>query len=452
MQLFDEEIEKHILGSIIISPKSIAEVLEILSPEDFYVEMNAGVYRSMVEAFNDGKSIDIISLKSYMKKNRIDPGKTYLTELMDYASGISRIDEKAHMVIRYSMLRKLRETINSVDRKLNDLYADPIELVSKIQTDLLNITGRLQKRPTQHISQAVKDYLKKMDTPQGSLIGAPSGFIDLDKKTSGFQPGNFIVIAARPGQGKTALATSMIRDSAIIHKVPIAHYSLEMSSDENMLRMTANLTGLSTTDINRRKLDEKDWAILHEKMDTLSKAPIYVNDSPQLTPLTLKSDLYKLKTQHDIQIAIVDYIQLMTGDGKYHNREAEVSDISRNLKLIAKDLGISIIALAQLNREVEKRTDKRPKLSDLRDTGALEQDADIVMLLSRPETWMDKSEIDGATQRIGNREVSMRGLGILSIAKHRNGPIGDILLKFKEKQTSFISYTEVETDQGDLPF
>lgn len=454
-------MEEVILGAMMIDKKGVNEVIDILHPEAFYREAHKLVYEAILQLFNQADPIDLMSVSSQLEKTgRLDAvgGNFYLVQLTKKVSSSAHIEYYARIVIQKFLLRTLISVSSEVIEKSYDETTDVLELLDTTETKLYEVTQGNLKRNSETasnlVSQAVK-RIQEMSKKEG-VSGVPSGFSRLDSLTSGWQSGDLIVIAARPGMGKTALSLSMARNMAIKSGAPVAVFSLEMSSVQLITRLISSETGLSSEKLRTGKLEKDEWRQLESKIKNLESAPLYIDDTPSLSIFELRAKARRLASQQNIKLIMIDYLQLMTVGStmKPGNREQEISTISRNLKALAKELDIPIIALSQLSRAVETRTtnSKRPQLSDLRESGAIEQDADIVAFIYRPEYY-------GIEIWDDDEQMPTKNQAEIIVAKHRNGGLDKIKLSFAPALGKFEDLYEVlpskmnlsENNAGDPP-
>jgi len=439
------ELEEAVLGAIMLEKDSIITVLDILSPEYFYVDTHKKIYSAMVELSKDLQPIDILTVTEKLKKNNeLEEvgGPFFISQLTGRIASAAHIDFHARIITQKFIQRELIRISSEIQEKAFDTSIDVDDLLDFSEKELFNIAyGNIKKETAKIdilITEAIK-HIEEVSKREDGLSGVPSGFTKLDRITSGWQKSDLVIIAARPSMGKTAFVLTMARNIAVNHNRPVAFFSLEMASVQLVNRMIVSETELSSDKIRNGNLQKFEWEQLEYKIKNLVEAPIYIDDTPAISVFELRAKCRRLKIQYDIELVVIDYLQLMTGSGEGQgSREQEVSAISRSLKAIAKELNIPIIALSQLNRSVEMRSgDKRPQLSDLRESGAIEQDADLVIFIHRPERY-------GLTEdEFGNSTI---GLAEIIISKHRNGPVGDLPLRFKAELAQF---SEVDEGYGD---
>ena len=421
------ELEEAVLGAMMIDKKGLDEVIDILKPDIFYKQAHRIIFEAIHELFTNTQPIDILTVSNQLRTmGNLDEagGDYYLVQLSQKVASSAHIVYHARIIIQKHIQRELIRVSGEIIHDAFDETIDVLDLIDGAESKLFDITNGNFNKGAETAESLVKQALNKIEEmgKQEGLSGVPSGFRDVDKVTNGWHPADLVIIAARPGMGKTAFVLSMTKNMAIKHNLPVALFSLEMSNVQLITRLIASETGITSEKLKKGNLADHEWQQLNTKVKTLENAKIFIDDTPSLSIFDLRAKARRLKSQHDIQIIVIDYLQLMTAGGKGGNREQEISMISRNLKAIAKELDIPVIALSQLSRAVESRGgDKRPMLSDLRESGAIEQDADIVSFIYRPEyygvtEWEDGSSTDGQ--------------GELIIAKHRNGSLEDVRLKF----------------------
>jgi replicative DNA helicase len=441
------DLEEAVLGAIMLEKDAVLSVLDILKPESFYKDTHQKIYKAIVDLSMAEKAIDILTVTEELKKHNVLEevgGPLYITQLTSKVASAAHLEFHARIIQQKYIQRELIRVTSDIQRKAFDETMDVDDLLDQAEADLFDIAEGNIKKETAKINVLVKEAINQIEEAakrEDHLSGVPSGFTKLDRLTSGWQRADLIIIAARPSMGKTALALSMARNIAVEHKRPIAFFSLEMSSVQLVNRLIVSETELPSDRIRNGRLEEYEWKQLDYKIKSLVEAPIFIDDTPAISIFELRAKCRRLKVQHQVEAIFVDYLQLMTGTGGIKgSREQEVSNISRSLKSIAKELDIPVIALSQLNRSVELRSgNKRPQLSDLRESGAIEQDADLVIFIHRPEKY-DIYEDEQGNSLIGIAEVIL--------AKHRNGPIGDIQLKFKDESAKFMELDALAPIEG----
>ena len=435
------DVEEVVIGAIMIDKNAMAEVGDILSPQVFYKQAHKEIFRALEVLFQNAEPIDIMTVKNQLqqkKKLKLCGGMHYLAELTNKVVSSANIEYHARIIVQKHIQRELISTCSGIIQESYDESTDAIELLDDVESKIFAISeGNIKKKylsARKLIQNAIKEIERIGNLPAG-LSGIPSGFSEIDEVTSGWQNSELIIIAARPGMGKTALVLSMARNIAVDFKMPLAIFSLEMSSIQLITRLITAETGLNQQKLRSGKLEPHEWTQLHHEIKEIEQADIYIDDTPALSVFDLRAKCRRLQSEHGIKMIIIDYLQLMTTKDHKGNREQEISHISRSLKSIAKELGVPVIALSQLSRAVENRPSKRPVLSDLRESGAIEQDADIVSFIYRPE-YYQISEWDYPP--IGPTE----GEAEFIIAKHRNGPTDQIRLRFEKELIKFSNLTD----------
>ncbi len=425
------DLEEVVLGAMMIDKKGVDEVIDILSADVFYKQQHQHIFEAIHLLFENSEPVDLLTVASQLKKNatlEAAGGEFYLVQLTQKVSSSAHIEFHARIILQKYIQRSLIKISNEIIEESYDETTDVFDLLDTAESKLYEITQGNIKRSSETAQQLVIQAKKKIQeiANREGLSGIPSGFDKVDKLTSGWQPSDLIIIAARPGMGKTALTLSMARNVAVEHNIPVAFFSLEMSSVQLITRLISSETGLSSEKLRTGNLEKHEWEQLNVKVNGLEKAPLFIDDTPSLSIFDLRAKARRLSSQHGIKLIMIDYLQLMTAGGsqKGGNREQEISTISRNLKALAKELNVPVIALSQLSRAVETRGgSKRPLLSDLRESGAIEQDADIVSFIYRPEYYKIEEWDD-------EERSPTEGQGEFIVAKHRNGGLDEIRLKF----------------------
>jgi len=442
------DLEEVILGAMMIDKKGVDAVIDILHPYAFYKEAHQFVFEAIVKLFENTEPIDLLTVSSKLKsEGRLDKvgGDYYLVQLTQKVSSSAHIEYHARIILQKYIQRSLIKISTEIIEDSYDETQDVFDLLDTAESKLYDVTQGNIKKYTETAQSLVIQAKKKIEeiSNKDGLSGVPSGFSDVDKLTSGWQPSDLVIIAARPGMGKTALTLSMARNMAVAKNIPVAFFSLEMSSIQLITRLISSETGLSSEKLRTGNLEKFEWEQLNVKVSSLENAPLYIDDTPSLSIFDLRAKARRLSSQYGIKLIVIDYLQLMTagGSNKNGNREQEISTISRNLKALAKELNVPVIALSQLSREVETRGgSKRPILSDLRESGAIEQDADIVSFIYRPEYYkIDEWDDEERTPSTGQAEFI--------VAKHRNGGLSNIRLKFISNLGKFENI-----DNFDSPF
>lgn len=437
------DVEQSVLGAMLIEREAIPRAIEILSADAFYTSKHQKIYTAMLSLFERGNPVDLITLSDELKRRgELDDvgGAYYLTELTTQVASAANVEYHARIIAEKSLLRKLIETMTGLVGQAYDPSADAFELLDEAEGDIFRISETNLRKAASSMNEVLKDTLAHLESihgREGGITGVPSGFTRLDEMTGGWQKSDLIIIAARPSMGKTAFSLAAARNAALHpeHATGVAIFSLEMSSQQLAQRLLTSEARVNAQSARTGRLSEDDWPRLARAAGRLSAAPIFIDDTPGLGILELRAKCRRLKAEHDIGLVIVDYLQLMHGTvgGRNANREQEIAQISRSLKSLAKELNVPVIALSQLSRAVETRGgDKRPQLSDLRESGSIEQDADVVAFIYRAERY-------GIT--VDENGNSTEGLGEIIIGKQRNGPIGDVTLAFVHQFARFENLT-----------
>lgn len=431
------DLEEAVLGALMLEKGALNAVVEFLKPEHFYSEAHQEIYRAIIELFKGSEPVDMRTVVNQLRKNaklELVGGAYYIAELTSKVSSAANIEYHARVVIELAIKRELIRIASQIHHDAYEDTTDVFELLDKTEQSIFEISdSNLRKNydNMKNLMYRAITELQKLKEHKDGLTGVPSGFTALDRMTSGWQSSDLVIIAARPGMGKTAFVVSAMRNAAVDFKRPVAIFSLEMASVQLVNRMISAEAELEGEKIRKGQLAEFEWQQLVHKTNRLSSAPIFIDDTPALSILELRAKSRRLKAEHGIQLIIVDYLQLMRGDTG-GNREQEIASISRALKGIAKELNVPVLALSQLSRGVETRGgDKRPQLSDLRESGSIEQDADMVIFLYRPEYYKITVDEEG---------MPTQGMGEVIIAKHRNGQTGSVKLKFIGKYTKFADF------------
>ena len=432
------DAEQAVLGTVLLQDKSVLKIAEILTPEDFYRDAHKTIYRAMLDLFEKREPHDLITVNNLLsdrKKLEEVGGAAYLASLTDIIPFTGTLVHHAGIIRKKSILRQLIQTTSEIAARCYDAQDDIDALVEDAEKTIFEIAQSKKKQGFQPMSDIVPkafDRITKLFDRQEHITGVATGYDELDRMTAGMQPSDLIIIAGRPSMGKTALAMNMVQHAAIIEKIPVAVFSLEMSMEQLALRMLCSIGRIDSQRIRTGRLLEKDWPDLTRATGILAEAPIHIDDTAGITVLEMRAKARRLKSEHDLGMVVVDYLQLMQGRSQNENRTQEISDISRSLKAMAKELDVPVIALSQLNRGLESRTDKRPQLSDLRESGAIEQDADVIAFIYRDEVY-NKAE-----------DNPNRGLAEVIIGKQRNGPTGTVKLTFLGHYTTFENYTPIQ--------
>ncbi len=435
------DLEQAVLGAMMIDKKGVDDVIDILHPDAFYKQAHQFIYEAIFKLFNESEPVDLLTVTSQLRKDgKLDSvgGDFYLVGLTQKVASSAHIEFHARIIIQKYIQRRLISISSEIIDEAYDETSDVFDLLDSAETKLFEVTQGNLKKSSEAAEGLVNQALKKIEeiSNKEGMSGVASGFTKLDNLTSGWQPSDLVIIAARPGMGKTAFVMSMAKNMAIDFDIPVAIFSLEMSSVQLITRMISSETGIPSSKLRKGDLQPHEWEQLNVKVKNLSKAPIFIDDTPSLSIFDLRAKARRLVSQHGVRIVIIDYLQLMTAASAGGNREQEISTISRNLKALAKELAIPVIALSQLSRAVETRGgSKRPLLSDLRESGAIEQDADIVSFIFRPEYY-------GQTEWDDDERTPCEGQGEFIVAKHRNGGLENIRLKFTGHLAQFSDLEE----------
>ena len=434
------DLEQAILGAMMLDKNAINDTLDVLTPNSFYETKHFYIFKAIRELFASSSPIDLLTVTQHLRKEgelELAGGATYIAQLTTRIASSAHAEYHARIISQKFIQREIIRMCSEVLRDAYEETTDVFDLLNKAESDLFQIAENNMKKNVDMMKDVVRDAIKEIEIASKNsdgISGVPTGFRDLDKLTSGWQRSDMIVIAARPAMGKTAFVLSMARNTAVDHNMGVAIFSLEMSSVQLVKRLISSESRISAEKLRKGDLAEHEFQQLHSRITKLATAPIFIDDTPGISVFDLRAKCRRLKSQHDIQMVIIDYLQLMTaGGGKGSgNREQEISTISRSIKEIAKELNIPVIALSQLSRSVETRGgDKRPILSDLRESGAIEQDADIVSFLYRPEYYGLTQSEDGE---------SNLGVGEVIVAKHRNGATDSVRLRFVGEYARFENF------------
>ena len=432
------EAEQAVLGGMLIEKEAISKVAEFLKADDFYRESHRLIFEVMLELFNKNEAVDLVTVTESLRKNdKLDAvgGIAYITSLANSVPTAANINYHGKIVEEKALLRGL---INSATHIASMGYEDTeavVDIIDKAEKMILEVSERKMSGDFVPIKSIIFDAFGKIEqlyASKGGITGLATGFKDLDKITSGLQPSDLILVAARPSMGKTAFTLNIASHIAIREKKAVAFFSLEMSKEQLVQRMLCSEATIDSQRLRIGELEERDWTKLISAADRLSSAPIYIDDTPGITVMEMRSKARRLKIEHDLQLIIIDYLQLMQGSSNKggDNRQQEISEISRSLKALARELNVPVIALSQLSRSVESRQIKKPMLSDLRESGSLEQDADIVSFLYREDYY--------------NPETENKNITDVIIAKHRNGLVDTVQLFFHKQFTKFCDLSRVQ--------
>lgn len=431
------DLEEAVLGAIMLEKDALASIIDIIRPEAFYKEAHQIIFSAITRLFAKTEPIDILTVTNELKftgELEVAGGPFYIAQLTNRVASAANTEFHTRIILQKFIQRELIRISSDIIRDAYEDTTDVFNLLDKAENELFSVGENNLRRNFTDMQSLIRNAVKQIEAAKNSannFTGVGSGFTELDRVTSGWQPSDLIVIAARPGMGKTAFVLTVARNAAIDFSKPVAIFSLEMSSVQLVTRLISAEAQLPGDKLRKGDLQSYEWQQLNSKINNLIDAPIYIDDTPSLSIFELRAKARRLKAQHNIQMIIIDYIQLMSGgiERGQGNREQEISTISRSLKSLAKELNVPVIALSQLNRSVESRPSKKPMLSDLRESGAIEQDADMVIFIYRPEYYK---------QDVGAEGENLQGLAEISIAKHRNGALEDVKLKFISKYAKFV--------------
>jgi replicative DNA helicase len=426
------EAEASVLGSLMLDRNAIVRIADFLRPDDFYLDQHGQVYRAAINLYDRSDPIDLLTMASELEKMRVLDrigGQEFLAELEGGVPTAANVEYYGHLVEEAATKRKLIAAGSRITGFGFDESVPAVQALDQAEGVIFGIAeGRITQDfvPLKDVLKETWDQIERIHKDQSLLSGVPSGFTDLDAKTGGFQKSDLIIIAARPGIGKTSLTLNIAQHAAIHHKIPVAIFSLEMSEQQLVTRLLCSEAAVDSYRLRSGLLKDSEWPRIAQAMGALSEAQIFIDDSPSISAIELRTKARRLKSANNLGLIIVDYLQLMQGRNQ-ENRVQEVSDISRSLKSLARELQIPVIACSQLSREPEKRTDHRPQLADLRESGSIEQDSDLVLFIYRERMYND------------NLPEEKRNIAEIIISKHRNGPVGKLDLLFVDEQTKFVN-------------
>jgi len=430
------EAEMAVLGSMLIDEEAISLAIESLDKSVFYKDTHRKVFEVISNLYEDGKAVDLVTVTDELRKmGNLESvgGVSFLMELANSVPTAANIRHYAALVKEKSILRTLINNSTKIISLCHENEGNIDEVVDNAEKLIFEVSDNKPRGSFLHVKEVIKDSIETIDRlyqKKAHVTGVPTGFIDFDIKTAGLQNSDLIVIAGRPSMGKSALAICMAEYAAVMEKIPVAFFSLEMSKEQFVQRILCSHAKVDAHKVRTGYLSPSDWPHLTAAAGKLSEAPIYIDDTPAISVMELRAKARRLKANHDIKLLILDYMQLMRGSGNIDSRQQEISDISRSLKALARELNVPIVAISQLSRAVESRNDHRPQLSDLRESGAIEQDADLVVLILREEYYNPTPDNEGISEII--------------IAKQRNGPVGSIKLSFIKEFTRFENLAKVE--------
>ncbi len=432
-----EDAERSVLGALMLDKEAIIKIADILNSDDFYFKKHALIYEAAIYLYQNNDPIDVLSIANILEeKGYLDEigGAAAIAELVSSVPSASNIVYYAKVVQKKAVLRKLISTATEISEMGYNESEEIDKLLDEAEQKLFSISQKSIKQeftPIRKILGEAFDRLDELHKNKGEMRGIPTGFTDLDKLLSGFQKSDLLILAARPSVGKTSLALDIARQAATQFNVPVGIFSLEMSADQLVDRMIAAEANIDLWKLRTGNMKDSDFAKMNETMGKLSEAPIFIDDTSSANIMEMRTMARRLQAEHDLGLIVIDYLQLMEGRSS-ENRVQEISEISRGLKNLAKELNIPILALSQLSRAIESRSDQRPKLSDLRESGSIEQDADVVMFIYRED-------------RV-NPDTENKGMAEIIVAKHRNGPVGNVPMFFKEDSASYKTIEKIHTD------
>lgn len=436
------EAEQAVLGSILLKADAFGNVLEILKTTDFYKDSHRIIYETMIDLFEKNEPLDLLTVSNLLRdKNKIEQigGTIYLATLTSIVPVTANIASYAKIIREKSILRKLISVNTDIAARCYEEQNDIDILVDEAEQAIFDIAGTKSDQnftPIKSIVPKAFAAVEQLYKRKELITGVPTGYAEIDKMTAGLQASDLIILAARPSMGKTSFAMNIAQHAALVEKTGVAVFSLEMSKEQLVMRLLSSVGRIDSQRIRTGKLRSEDWPKLTRAVGMLSEAPMFIDDTPAISVLEMRAKLRRLAAQHDIGLVVVDYLQLMRGRATIENRTQEISEISRSLKALAKEHNIPVIALSQLNRGLENRTDKRPMMADLRESGAIEQDADVICFIYRDEVY-NKSE--------DNPE---RGIAEIIIGKQRNGPTGVARLTFIKEFTMFENMSTFDEPEG----
>jgi replicative DNA helicase len=426
----DVAAEQSVIGAMLLSKDAIADVVEVVREGDFYRPAHQTIYSAILDLYGKGEPADAVTVAAELSKNgdiaRIG-GATYLHTLVSMVPTAANGGYYGRIVREQAILRRLVEAGTRIVQMGYTGTGDVDDMVDRAQAEVYDVTDRRTSEdylPLRDIMGEALNEIEAISNRGGEMIGVPTGFIELDKLTNGLHPGQLVIVAARPALGKSTLGLDICRAASIKHGLASVIFSLEMSRNEIVMRLLSAEAQVPLHHMRAGTMSDADWTKLASKMGTVSESPLFIDDSPNMTLMEIRAKCRRLKQRHDLRLVVVDYLQLMTSGKRVESRQQEVSEFSRSLKLLAKELEVPVIAISQLNRGAEQRTDKRPLLADLRESGSLEQDADVVVLLHREDAY--------------ERESPRAGEADFIVAKHRNGPTATVTVAFQGHYSRFV--------------
>ncbi len=428
-----QDVEMAVLGAMLLEKEAIARTLEIIDETAFYKPAHQTIFKALISLFEKNEAADSITVVEELRRmGELDKvgGPLYISDLTMRVTSAGNVEYHAKIVLEKALLRNLISASSEITSRAFNEHDDALDLLDEAENKIFQISEKRMKKSFVPMKEAMFSTMEMLESIHGKhsgVTGVPTGFTALDNMTGGFQQSDLIIVAARPSMGKTAFVLSLARNAAVDHSKPIGFFSLEMSSQQLVMRLICAEARVDAHSVRTGRLPEDQWRQLSTRIGKLYNAKIFIDDTPALSILELRAKARRLKAEHDISMIVIDYLQLMQGPKNAQSREQEISQISRSLKALAKEINIPVIALSQLNRAVEASTDKRPTLANLRESGAIEQDADVVLFIHRPEKY-------GLTKDDGS---SAEGIAEIIIGKQRNGPVGEVELAFINQYARF---------------
>ncbi|MCZ2094691.1 MAG: replicative DNA helicase, partial [Anaerolineae bacterium] len=432
------EAEEAVLGSVLLNSDSLFEVASFLQPDDFFIVRNSWVWEAILRLQERNEQIDYVTVVEELRQQgRLDDigGAAYITYLINHTPSSIYAEAYGRIVERAAIRRRLLAAASEIAQLAHEESADINEVIDRSEASLFAVTERRLRKELVPINIAISDYYDRIEhlyEHRGEPLGVPSGFVDLDRLLGGLQKSDLIIVAGRPGMGKTSWLLSVALNAARA-RARVAIFSMEMSNEQIVQRLVSSETGISTQNLRLGKLDDREWTLFVEATGNLSNVRIFLDDTPAQSPIQMRTKCRRLYAEHGLDLIMVDYLQLMnSGSGRVENRVQEISFISRQLKQLARELNVPVLAAAQLSRAVEQRQDKRPQLSDLRESGSIEQDADVVMFIYREDAYNEN------TEKVNQADIL--------VSKHRNGPTGVVTLYFRKELTQFSNLNRTGVD------
>ncbi len=436
------EAECSVLGAMLLEKETIPKVIEIIdSPDFFYSDVHKIIFEGILKLFDSNKPVDLVTLREeFRKQGKLEKigGSSYLLNLINSVVTTANVEYYANIVREKHILREMLKASSEISRLVYEDSLDLETVLDKAQSLIFNVTQKNARTSFSHIKEILTrtfEHIEAVYKRKEQVTGVPTGFVELDRLTSGFQPSDLVVIAGRPSMGKTAFALNITQYAAIHANIPSVIFSLESAKEQLVERMLCAEARVNSQKLRTGFLSEEDWSNLTDAASILAEAPIYIDDTPNISVMELRAKARRLKAEKDIKLVVIDYLQLMAGDKRVENRQQQISEISRSLKALAKELNVPVVAISQLSRAVEQRENKRPRLSDLRESGAIEQDADLVISLYREYYYSHRPEDEGIAEVIIN--------------KQRRGPVDSIKLTFIDEYTRFENPEFRRTEKGD---